>query len=121
MKQQLLQILVEVRFPNEISMLLLLINPPMFGIERIKILEEFNYFHTSRIISEFACAFFFVNFKGSRHILLFLLTIKHCISLVALLFPFHAEPVLYIFVKIILQITSVNTPSIQPFTGPPFL
>ena len=69
----------------------------MLGRERIKLLEEVNHVHTTRIISEFVCAFFFVKFKGSKHMLMLILTIKHCLSHVATLFPLHAEPAVYIF------------------------
>ena len=57
------------------------------------------------------CVFFF-NVKVIKSTLLLLLTIKHYIYLVAPLFTFHAEPAVYIVVKIVLQVMSVNTPSI---------
>ena len=73
----------------------------MLGMERIKLLEEVNHVHTSRIISEFACAFFVVNIKRIKQMLLLFLTIKHCLSLVASILTFHEEPALYIVAKTI--------------------
>ena len=66
-----------------------------------KILEEVKYVNKPRIISKIVCALFFVNVKVIKSILLLLLTIKYCIYLVAPLFPFHLEPVVYTLVRII--------------------
>ena len=71
------------------------------GRDHIKILEEVKHVHTPRIISKIVCALFFINAKVIKSILLLLLTIKHYISLVDLIYPFHAELVVYILVKIV--------------------
>ena len=75
-------------------------NHPALVMERIKLLGEVNHVHTPIIISGFVCELFFVNFKGSKQLLLLLFTIKHRLYLVAALFTFHAEPAEYIVVKI---------------------
>ena len=71
-------------------MCLLLINPLKFVRDHVKILEEFNHFHMPRIISEIVGELFFINIKGIKHMLLLIITIKHCIYLVAPLFTSHA-------------------------------
>ena len=54
----------------------------------------------------------FVNNKGGKQLIMNILTIKHFLSLVVMLFPFHGKPVVYKYVKIIWYIVLVNNSSI---------